>query len=81
MRKLRGPMADWDLHALLLRRLDLLLSGANWQRGGGKGQRPKPIQLPDEKGRGNQPAQGAPSGDEIAQRLRNLGLIPAGTSE
>lgn len=80
-RKLRGPMADWDLHALLLRRLDLLLAGANWQRGGGKGSRPKPIDLPDSKGRGNRPATSKPSGDNIAQRLRNLGLIPASASD
>ena len=80
-RKLQGPMADWSLEALLLRRLDLTLLGANWQRGGGKGQRPKPIELPDSKGRGSQPAKAKPSPNDIAQRLRNLGLIPAGTPD
>lgn len=79
-RKLKGPMADWDLHALLLRRLDLLLAGANWQRGG-KGSKPKPIELPDGSGRAGRPARSKPSGAEIAQRLRNLGLIPAGTAD
>jgi hypothetical protein len=74
-------MADWDLQALLLRRIDLLLAGANWQRAGGKGQKPKPIDLPDGKGRGSKPAPAKPSGDDIAARLKNLGLIPAGTTE
>lgn len=82
MRKLRGSMADWDLHALLMRRMELHLAGANWQRGGGKsGSRPKPIPLPDDKGRGGQPAASKPSGPEIARRLKNLGLIPAGPND
>lgn len=71
-------MAEWDLTNLLLRRLDLTLSGANWQRGGGKGSRPKPIELgSDAKGRGKRPAGTKPSGADVAQRLKNLGLIPA----
>lgn len=74
-------MADWDLHALLLRRLDLLLSGANWQRAGGKGKKPKAIELPDGKGRGGRSAQSRPSGEDLARRMRNLGLIPPGASE
>ncbi len=78
-RRLRGRMAAWDdLSPLLLRQILLVLHGANWQRGGGKGQRPQPIPLPDGKGRGDRPAPAKASGDEIAQRLRNLGLIPAG---
>lgn len=80
-RKQRGPMAPWGLTELLLRRLDLTLQGANWQRGGGKGQRPKPIDLPDGKGRGNKPPASKLSGDDIATRLKNLGLIPAGATE
>jgi len=72
VRTLRGSMADWDLTALLLRQIDLRLAGANWQRGGGKGQRPEPIPLPED-GRG----QAAASGRDVAVRLRNLGLIPA----
>jgi hypothetical protein len=71
-------MADWDLPALLLRRLDLHLAGANWQRGGGKSaNRPKAISLPDDKGRGNRPAGGKASGADVADRLRALGMIPA----
>ncbi len=74
-------MAPWGLQELLLRRIDLTLQGANWQRAGGKGQKPKPIELPDNKGRGSKPATSKPSGEDIAARLRNLGLIPAGTTE
>ena len=80
-RKLRGSMADWDLHAMLLRHQSLLLAGANWQRSGGKGSKPKPIPLPDARGRGDRPSKGKPSGENIAQRLRNLGLIPTGSSD
>lgn len=79
-RKLRGPMAAWDMNALLLRQIDLRLAGANWQRGGGKGQKPKPIELPDGPGRGDAPARTVrgPAGD-LATRMRNLGLIPPGS--
>jgi hypothetical protein len=79
-RKLRGPMASWDLTAQLLRQIDLRLAGANWQRSGGKGQKPKPIPLPDGKGRGDKPTS-KPSGEDIAQRLRNLGMIPLGAPD
>jgi len=71
-------MADWDLHAFLLRRLDVLLQGANWQRAGGKGSKPKPVDLPDGKGRGSKPARTKASGEDIARRLHSMGLIPAG---
>ena len=68
-------MADWSHEALLLRRLDLHLQGANWQRGGGKGQKPKPLELPDKRRR---TASSKPVGAHVAQRLQNLGLIPPG---
>ncbi|WP_250029813.1 hypothetical protein [Paractinoplanes maris] len=74
-------MAQWDMQSLLSRQILLTLQGANWQRSGGKGQKPKPIPLPDGKGRGDQPAKGKPSGADIAQRLKNLGLIPAGATD
>ena len=74
-------MAAWDMTALLLRQIDLRLAGANWQRGGGKGQRPKPIPLPDDKGLRAQPAPSKPSGADVAERLRNLGMIPTGTDD
>lgn len=70
-------MAAWGVPELLLRQIDLRLAGANWQRGGGKGQKPKPIELPDKK----RPAPSSkPVGADIAQRLMNLGLIPPGSS-
>jgi hypothetical protein len=69
-RKLRGPMADWDLHALLLRLIDLDIRGLQWQNGGGKGSKPKPIDLPDGKGKPK-----ASDGAAIAKRLQNLGQI------
>ncbi len=75
-RKLRGPMAEWGVTELLLRRIDHQLAGANWQRGGGKGSKPKPLDLPD-KGR-RRPPSSKPVGADVAQRLRNLGLIPPG---
>ena len=71
-RRQAGPNAEWDLQSLLLRRIDHSLQGANWQRGGGKGRKPKPVDLPGTKPK--QPVK-ASSGD-IAQRLQNLGLIP-----
>lgn len=75
-------MADWDLHALLLRLVEFNTRAANWQRAGGKGGgKPKPLDLPDRKGRGAKPAPSKPSGAEIAERLRNLGLIPAGAND
>lgn len=80
-KKLRGPMAHWSMEALLLRQVLLASQGANWQRSGGKGQKPKPIPLPDERGRGDKPAQTRASGADIAQRLANLGLIPAGATD
>lgn len=77
-RKLRGPLADWDVHAHLLRLIEFDLRGANWQRAHGKSStRPKPIDLPSDGKR----AAGKLSGDEIVQRLRNLGMIQAGATE
>jgi hypothetical protein len=70
-------MTQWDMQSLLLRQILLTLQGANWQRSGGKGQRPKPIPLPDDKGNSGQPAKAKSSGADIARRLQNLGQIPA----
>ena len=64
------------MQELLLRRIDLHLAGANWQRGGGKGSKPKAIELPSDKPRKSSKLSGA----DVAQRLRNLGLIPAGNA-
>jgi hypothetical protein len=72
-------MAAWGVPELLLRQIDLRLAGANWQRSGGKGQKPKPVPLPDDRSRGDRPAP-ARSTPDVGERLRNLGLIPAGTT-
>ncbi|MEU3452185.1 hypothetical protein ABZ671_00880 [Micromonospora sp. NPDC006766] len=81
MRKLRGDAADWDLNAVLLARIDYRLAGANWQRSGGKGGKPKPLEIPGARRTRQQAAKPAQSGEDIAQRLRNLGLIPPGDAK
>ncbi|WP_431728575.1 hypothetical protein [Verrucosispora sp. TAA-831] len=72
-----GPTADLAVSDYLLRRIELRLAGANWQRGGGKGKRPEPVPLPGEQPKGASRPQPV-DGDDVAQRLRNLGLIPPG---
>lgn len=68
-------MADWDLNALLLRNVEFGIRGLQWQNAG-KGTRPKPIPLPEDKARTSQPA--APkSAPDVVQRLKNLGMVPA----
>lgn len=67
-----GDRADWTVTDYLLARVAHLLAQANWQRGGGKGARPKPVRPPDGK-----PHQGRRDrGAEALRRHRNLGLIP-----
>ncbi len=78
-RKLRGPMAAWDVNALIMRQVLHAIQGGNWQRGGGKGSKPKPIPLPDDKGRGDSPPKAKSSGEETARRLQAMGMIPPGT--
>lgn len=56
------------------------LQGANYQRGGGKGHKPKLIPLTDAKSRGNTPATTKPAGADIARRLANLGMLPPGSA-
>lgn len=70
-----GPAADVSLDTYLLRRIELRTAQANWQRGGGKGKRPEPVPLPGDKPIAK-PKTTQFSGDDVAQRLRNLGLIP-----
>jgi len=41
-----GVSLTWDPPTQLLAVIVDLLNAANWQRGGGKGQRPKPIERP-----------------------------------
>lgn len=66
------------MNALLLRQIEHDLRGLQWQNSGGKGSRPKPIPLPSEKTRGDRPKTQT-TGEDIARRLRNLGLIPPGS--
>ncbi len=75
MRTLRGDAADWGVAEALLARIAYTVAGANWQRSGGKGPRPKPIEIPGVGG--NQRKSRQERGADAAQRLRNLGLIPA----
>jgi hypothetical protein len=79
-RKLRGPMADWTLEALLLRNVEFGIRGLQWQNSGGKGQKPKPVELPDDKSRTSAPARSS-SKPEVIDRLRNLGMIPADAAD
>lgn len=44
--------ATWSADTHLLATVADLLAGGNWQRGGGKGRRPKPIQRPGAKSAG-----------------------------
>jgi hypothetical protein len=71
-------MAEWDLNGLLLRLIEFNTRARLWQESGGKGSKPKPLDLPDDKARTSQPAQSSSSSD-VVQRLRNLGMIPAAT--
>lgn len=49
-RAIVGDAAGWTLTDHLLASVVDVGQVANWQRGGGKGQRPKPIKRPDSKG-------------------------------
>lgn len=68
-----GPQVDWTVTDYLLARVAHLLAGANWQRGGGKGAKPRPLKVPD--GSQSRQARRARSRDTV-RRLRNLGLLP-----
>lgn len=69
LRSLGGEAAEWTLTDHLLAVTIDVLNAANWQRGGGKGKRPRPIPRP-----GVEPKQGkrfgtAVSIDELKRRL------------
>ncbi|MFE9955832.1 hypothetical protein [Micromonospora sp. NPDC005299] len=67
---LNGDAARWGVtEHLLATAVDALL-GANWQRGGGKGQRPKPVRRPDPRAEKRR--------REYVGRLQRLGLIKHG---
>jgi hypothetical protein len=57
----------------LLARVAYLLAAGNWQRGGGKGPRPKPVKPPGAPRDGRRRRD---RGADAARRLGNLGLLP-----
>lgn len=64
---LNGEAARWGvLEHLAATQVDVLVA-ANWQRGGGKGARPKPITRPDPRAEKKR--------REYIGRLQRLGLI------
>jgi hypothetical protein len=46
LRAMHGHAADWSVTDHLLAAVVDVLQGGNWQRGGGKGKRPKPLERP-----------------------------------
>jgi hypothetical protein len=64
---LHGDAARWGVSEHLQATIVDVLMGANWQRGGGKGQRPTPISRPD--------ARTEKRRREYVSRLRNMGHI------
>lgn len=48
-RSVNGPAAAWTVGDYLLAQAVDALHAANWQRAGGKGQRPKPVPRPTDK--------------------------------
>ncbi len=67
---LHGDAARWSPADHFMATAVALLAGANWQRGGGKGSKPKPIPRPD--------ARAKKRAREYVGRLQRLGLIPTG---
>lgn len=55
-------MAAWGLEHHLLALIADLLAGANWQRGGGKGSKPRPIPRPGVSDEPTGTRDGVPSG-------------------
>lgn len=64
---LHGEAARWGVTDYLLANAVDALQGANWQRGGGKGSRPKPVHRPDPRAEKRN--------REYVAKLRQLGLI------
>lgn len=67
-----GESVDWDVNTYLLAKIAHIVAGANWQRGGGKGPKPKPIKPPTGKPRRSKRDRRA----DGMRRMRNLGLMP-----
>lgn len=63
-----GSPRQWGWNELLLAAIEHRLSSGNWQRGGGKGRRPKPIPAP-----GTSPAKTVTTGTAVPMsRMRRL---------
>ncbi|MGC4891090.1 hypothetical protein [Micromonospora sp. DT227] len=67
---MNGDAARWSITDHLLAVVVDLLAGANWQRGGGKGPKPKPIKRPDPRAEKRR--------REYVGRLQRLGLLNRG---
>mgnify|MGYP001148205467 CR=1 FL=1 len=69
LRSLAGEDAEWSLTDHLLASVIDVLNAANWQRGGGKGSRPKPVSRPGVKDKGSEHFGTAVSIEELRRRL------------
>jgi hypothetical protein len=67
---INGDAARYGITDYLLLTVGDLLAAANWQRGGGKGPRPKPLQRPDPRAEKRK--------REYVGRLQRLGLMKTG---
>ncbi|WP_433651027.1 hypothetical protein ACQP2C_32460 [Micromonospora zamorensis] len=67
---MHGEAGRWSTADHLLASAVELLAGANWQRGGGKGSKPKPMKRPD--------ARAEKRRREYIGRLERLGLKKTG---
>lgn len=67
---LRDGRVWWGDSEHLLAGIFDLLAGANWQRGGGKGTRPKPIRRPTDKAQETRYVGKAISLDEARKRSK-----------
>lgn len=68
-RSMFAEEAPWDSAGYLLANVIDILQGANWQRTGKKGDKPKPFPRPD-------PVKKAKK-EKLLQQLRNLDLMPS----
>lgn len=71
--------ADWGVTDHLMASVVDLLSSANWQRGGGKGARPKPVTRPGGRTKGNRLGRPSPmTPDEVRAHLDSFKPNPEG---
>lgn len=69
VRKMHGEAFAWDAATHLLATLVDLGAGANWQRGGGHGPRPQPIQRPGQAAERDERRLGTPIPIDEARRI------------